>query len=139
MEERVTIEGRKFPLLSLRQQMLKDQEQYMRLQPDEQIQELPEEELRANTLVPVSSTASKSELNKSCTQSQRNRTLMIWHDHASILGVGYVMITVNMRQFFLTTEECREKGITVCNLQSVVEQPYVYLVLGHLQLKTKLL
>ena len=133
MEERVTIEGRKFPLLSLRQQMLKDQEQYMRLQSDEQIQELPEEELRAhlaNTLVPVSSTASKSELNKSCTQSQRNRTLMIWHDHASILGVGYVMITVNTvyEAVFLTTEECREKGITVCNLQSVVEQPYVYLL-----------
>ena len=36
------------------------------------------------------------ELRKILSQKERTRTLGMWHDHSTILGHGYIMITVRV-------------------------------------------
>ena len=138
VEKIVTIEGRKIPLLKIRQQMLEDQKKYMRLLTDNEINEiskLTEDEIKErlqNKNVQVSSNISPVDLRKQLAQSQRTRSLVVWHDHAIILGTGFIMITINTiydTAVFLTAEEYEKKcGHSTANIQSIIEQPYIYML-----------
>lgn len=132
VEKKVII---KISLLKIRQQMLKDQRQYMHLLSDSELSELTESELTStliNNHVHVSSNQPIEDLQKQVAKIQRTRSLVIWHDHAEILGTGFIMITVNTiydTVVFLTKEQYMERSEhPIANLQSVVEQPYMYMI-----------
>ena len=129
----ITIEGRKTPLIKIREKMLKQQEQYMHLYTDTEIASLTEDDLRAFLKRNhITQTLTKQEMQQCLAKVQRNRTLICWHDHAKILGTGYLLITINAvydTAIFMTEEEYHTKyRKEVTNLQAVIEQPHIYII-----------
>ena len=95
----VTIEGHKIPLLSLRNRMLQEHEKYMHLPTDTEYQNMTASEVHAklrcyNITVPDNITT--TELQSTLANYQCTCTLAIWHDNASILGSGYILVTVGV-------------------------------------------
>lgn len=66
--------------------------------------------------------------------SQRQRSLAMWHDHATILRNGFIMVTLHRvydAAVFFTNEEYFNKTGKRLNVQCEVEKPEIYvLVLG---------
>ena len=54
--------------------------------------------------------------------AQRTRTLAFWHDHATILGHGYILMTVHV--IYDTAVFMQDKN---GNIQTVIEEPFIYL------------
>ena len=55
---------------------------------------------------------------------QRTHTLALWHNHATLLGLGIVMVTVHVvydQAVFYTQSECDRQSI---NLQSTIESSF---------------
>jgi len=128
----VTIEGRKIPLLSLRNRMLQEHEKYMHLKTDTEYQNMTGSEVYAklrcyNITVPDNITT--AELQSMLAKYQRTRTLGIWHDHASILGSGYILVTVGVifdPAVFMTEAEYQAKtGKKLSDIQQIIEEPYI--------------
>ena len=88
---------------------------------DNEISKLTEDEIKEqlqNKNVQVSSNISPVDLRKQLAQSQRTRSLVVWHDHATILGTCFIMITINTiydTAVFLTAEEY-EKNVATLQL-----------------------
>lgn len=64
--------------------------------------------------------------------SERSRSLCLWHDHATLLKHGYIMITVHVMydpMVFYTNDEYlrNHPGADVC-IQSEIEQQEAYLL-----------
>ena len=51
--------------------------------------------------------------------AQRTRTLAFWHDHATILEQGYILMTVHVIYVLMQDKSG--------NIQTVVEEPFIYL------------
>ena len=125
--------GRKIPLLDLRKVLLKRQEKFMRLKTDEEIDSLSIEEVNVTLqslgeLAPVMS--NRYALLK---QLQRSRTLVLWHDHSTILGSGYLLMTIHTLYdpavFLQTVEYERFTGKNCAkSIQDVVEEPELYIL-----------
>lgn len=63
--------------------------------------------------------------------TEYTRFLAIWGDHASILNSGYLLYTVKViysTDIFFTDEEMTSKINKKLNVQSLVEQPEIYIV-----------
>ena len=60
--------------------------------------------------------------------------MVLWHDHATVLGSGYVLVTVHClydEAVYLSDSEYEEKvGETIYEgyVQHHVEEPYVYII-----------
>ena len=62
---------------------------------------------------------------------QRTRTLAVWHDHASILGTGFVLVTVGIifdPAVFLSDVEYKAKARKVADIQQIVEEPNIHVI-----------
>ena len=62
---------------------------------------------------------------------QRQRSLVFWHDHATILNHGFLMVTVHTlydQAVHLTNQEYLNKTGKHLNVQAEVEQPEVYML-----------
>ena len=75
---------------------------------------------------------SVEELRKLLCQAQKSRSLCMWHDHATILKMGFIMVTVHVVYdpvVFYTDEEYKQlyPGANV-NIQAEVEQPEIHLL-----------
>ena len=80
------INGRKIPLHSLRRRLLSKQEKLMRLQTNSEIDALSPQDIESNlSKLGVRISDQHYEQYK---ELQRTRTLVLWHDHSSILGHG---------------------------------------------------
>ena len=69
-------------------------------------------------------------LRKKLSQLERTRTLGMWHDHSTILGHGYVLITVRVmydRAVFKVESELQEHE-SFYNIQSFIEEPEIHLL-----------
>ena len=125
----ITVTGRKFPLEDLRKKLLANQERYMRLQTDEEVSTMSAQDIRDklsqwNENIPDS----EDELRERFKMLQRTRTLALWHDHATLLGLGIVMITVHVvfdPAVFYTQSEWNDRSL---NLQSTIESPLIYML-----------
>ena len=79
----------------------------------------------------VDNHSSFNDLCQLAAKHQRARTLCAWHDHATILGRGFIMITIHVifdKAVFLTSTEYKEATGEEVNVQAEVEQPEVYLL-----------
>ena len=108
----------------------------MRLTPDSDINALTDTQLIQHLHNFGCSTTTKTheQLCIALTSYERTRSLAFWHDHATILKMGFIMITVHTLYdpaVFLTDEEYywqknpHHQGIC---LQSEIEQPEIYLL-----------
>ena len=122
--------GRKIPLTTIREKLIKKHEELMHLHSNEEIEQMDKHELEQlfearNMQLP--DIQSEDNLRMELIKNERTRTLGVWHDHSSILGHGYVLITIKVlydRAVFKTENERR----TVQNVQSVVEEPEIHLI-----------
>lgn len=128
----VAVTGRKFPLTDLKKRLLASHEKYMRLSTDEQINTMPADELKAMmTQMHEDSSDTDEELRERLQMLQRTRTLAIWHDHATLLGLGVVMITVHVvfdAAVFYTQSEWDRNGGEKIDVQATIERPSLYMI-----------
>ena len=123
VRENVTVEGRKIPLHDIRVRMLQKQERFMHLLSDEAIDSMGLQELqnKVKTYKQNVETTVCDELKATLKTIQRTRSLALWHDHATLLGRGYIMITVHtMYDSAVFKDEP--------TIQSEVEVPELYLI-----------
>ncbi len=128
------VQGRKIALIDLRQKLLERQKKYMRLLSDSDIDKLTTNE--AIEVLRVMrcdiSNAEDGELRERVRHNQRHRTLVLWHDHGTVLGNGLILITVHVvydTAVYLTNGEFREKtGHPSINLQTLIEQPEIHMM-----------
>ena len=96
MKQQLRVDGRKIPLLDIRLKLLKDQEQYIQLNTNVEIQAMIVNEISRKLLtygVTAEANLTLKELQSLLASYQRTRSLAIWHDHASILGTGFILVT----------------------------------------------
>jgi hypothetical protein len=103
----------------------------MRLTPDSTLAGMSEEELTKRLNMTTADDKSEEELRDLVRQSERRRSLCFWHDHATILKTGFVLVTIHIMydpMVFYTQEEYRElhPELDVC-IQSEIEQPQIHL------------
>lgn len=75
-------------------------------------------------------TVSTECLKEKVRELQRSRNLLLWHDHGTVVGCSYIMITVSVLYdpaMFLSNDEYNAKtGKSIHNIQEQVEQPHLY-------------
>ena len=73
-----------------------------------------------------------AELQLTLANYQRTRTLAIWHDHASILGSEYILVTVGVifdSAVFMSEAEYQAKtGKSLNDIQQIIEEPYIHMI-----------
>jgi hypothetical protein len=130
----IVVFGRKYPLLDLQKKFLAEHEQYMRLQTDEQIDAMSLATLRSTAdhfHRQVSPDATIEELRTTVKHLQRSRSLILWHDHGTILGLGCILITVHVaydHAIFYIQSEYEEKYSQSLSIQSLVERPKLHII-----------
>ena len=82
-------------LTEIRQRLLHRQLKYMRLTPEASIATMTRPELTKRLNVKCDG-KSEEELRELLRQGQKSRSLCMWHDHATILKMGFVMVTVHI-------------------------------------------
>ena len=94
----VSVVGRKFPLLDIRKKLLTKHEQYMRLATDTDIQSmsLSDISLYFNQINHQSKATALLDLQGEVNKLQRTRSIVMWHDHGTISGLGCIIITVHI-------------------------------------------
>ena len=124
----IVIEGRKIPLIDIRDNMLKEQEQYMHLFTDSGIASMTEGDMQAmlkqNHI--NMELSNKTDLQQCIAKVQRNRMLVCWHDHAKILGTGYLLITINTvydTAQFMTEQEYKEQAMIYQVFKQLLRSP----------------
>ena len=106
----------------------------MRLNTNDDLSSMTLEEFR--TLASTSRLAAPqnlpcNQLRSAIQHAQSHRSLVLWHDHSTILGLGCLLITVHVAYdtaVFLTNAEYSKKYKERINLQSIVEQPRIHLL-----------
>ena len=66
-------------------------------------------------------------------KAQRRQCLVLWHDHATILSTGFLMITVHTLYdpaVFLTNSEYQQCTQIAVDIQTEVEKPEIYMHVG---------
>jgi hypothetical protein len=123
--------ARKIPLIEIRKRLLEKQRKYMRLTPSSDINALTDTKLiECLHKFGCSTTQTHEQLCIALASYERTRSLALWHDHATILKMGFIMIAVHTLYdpaVFLTDEEYWQQNPChqgVC-LQSVIEQPEI--------------
>lgn len=113
----------------------------MRLTSDSTIAAMSKDQLtkRLNT---TCDGRSEEELRDLLHQSERRRSLCLWHDHATLLKTGFVLVTIHIMYdslVFYTQEEYEELHLGAdVSVQAEVEQPeFTCLRLVPLALKTR--
>ena len=103
----------------------------MRLTPESIVSTMTREQL-TRQLDLHDETKSVQELRDLLVMSERSRSLCMWHDHATILKTGYIMITVHVIYdtvaFFTNKEYEKMHPVYIANIQSEVEQPEIPLL-----------
>ena len=125
--EEIKVQGRKIPLKQLRARMLLKHEKYMHLYSDEKIKGMTNEEIRASIAKykpNLEETLTREELSDILKAQQRTRHLAIWHDHATVLSKGYILITIHtLYDPAVHIEDMEEKA----SVQTLVEEPQLYM------------
>ena len=127
--------GRKIPLTEIRNKLNRKHEKFMHLLGDDEIDVMTVSELRSHIsrVEEVTPIASSDILKSRLKSLQRTRHLALWHDHSSILGAGYLLMTVHVlydSAVFLNNNEytARTGEILPNHIQEIVEEPELYML-----------
>ena len=114
VKEEMKVQGRKIPLKVIRETLLKDQKNFMRMQTDEELLNLTEEEIK-NYLKGINEldekdeqTLTKDTLLRKMKAQQRTRHMMMWHDSSSLSNHSHILMMVSVMYdpaVFLTDRE----------------------------------
>ena len=133
-EHTTEFSARKICLSDIRRKLLEKHEQLgiIRNNSDEYFESLCESEIKVSLEVLSQSTdMSVNDSRQKLKQLSRQRFFKIWHDHSTIAGHGHLLITVALLYdpaFYLTAEEFQMKFCKSLDVQSIVEQPEIYIL-----------
>jgi hypothetical protein len=115
VQKEILIKARKIPLREIRERLLRKQRKYMRLTPTTIINNMTDaqllEKLKTIGYPNCDETTSHNELCQALKNSECSRSLTMWHDHATILKRGVIMVTVHTLYdpaVFFTDKEYQE-------------------------------
>ena len=125
--------GRKIPLLEIRERILKKHEKFMYLYSDEHIDSMSLEEVKLKLEGIGELSSAVNDHYGLLKQLQRSRKLVLWHDHSTILGSGYILMTIHTLYdpaVFMTIEEYESSTGMKCakSIQDIIEQPELYVL-----------
>ena len=128
-----TLYGRKIPLQEVRQKLLDKHEKFMYLHSDRELAQMDKETLlhhyhKRGLRLPDELT--EENLRKGLQQAERTRTIAMWHDHAKLLGRGYVLVTAKIlydRAAFLDDTDI-PKPCNIKDIQSFIEEPEIHIL-----------
>lgn len=125
--------GRKIPLIEVRKKLIQRQEKFMRLLSDDEINSLSFDDLRSYIGMANKDSNDLDGLRSELKSLQRTRHLALWHDHSTILGAGYVLMTIHVLYdpaVFLNYDEyTRKSGDSIqINIQQCIEEPEIYIL-----------
>ena len=92
VKESNDVYGRIILLLEVRQRLLKRQEKLVRLLKDDEIDDMTSESQASGCDSPEQQ---KQESYQTLRKYQRQRSLVVWHDHATLLNRGFLMVIVH--------------------------------------------
>lgn len=132
-KQTTVVHGRKVPLLELQEKLLLKHEPYMRLLADSQIDQMTSEAIKSILKNTPVSDVNILELRDTFKAFQKARSLVLWHDHSTILGKGYILMTVHVLYdsvVFLSQAEYESKTGTQISrsIQAIVEEPEIYML-----------
>ena len=128
-EEETLLSGRIISLLDIRTQLLKKQEQFMRVTTDQRLQ--PDQHIYTHFFRDHNLPRITTEVQETTPPPQCQRHLAMWHDHATVLNKGLIMVTVHVLYdiaVFLSNKEYTVLTGKSVNVQAEVEQPMVYML-----------
>ena len=88
--------GRKVPLIEIQKKLVQKQEQFMHLLSDAEIDSLSVDQLKSFAGMENKGTEDLNLLRSELKSLQRTQHLALWHDHSSILGAGYILMTIHV-------------------------------------------
>ena len=106
----------------------------MRLQTDEEIEAMSLDTLRSTADQyhhQLSSYTTIEELRTTIKHFQRSQSLILWHDHSTILGLGCILITAHVAYdpaVFYTQAEYEQMHSQTHSIQSLVERPQLLII-----------
>lgn len=126
------IHGRKVPLTEIRERWVRIHETYTRLQSDNEINLLTKDKCKEwlHSLHEQTSD-NEVEMKNKIKTLQRNLHIMIWHDHDTLFGHGYIFITVKVLYdpaVFYTQEEAAARFPNIHNIQAIIERPEIFMI-----------
>ena len=130
----ISITGRKFPLQEVRQKLLKKHEMYMRLNQDDEISKMTVAKMQSFLVkckYPTNPHSTSDQLYATIRKVQRTRTLVLWHDHGVLLGLGCILMTIHIAYdpaVFYTPQEYKERFGKPVEMQSIIERPELYIL-----------
>ena len=131
IEKNEVIHSRKVPLTEIRERWVRIHETYMRLQSDNEIDLLTKDEcVKWLHNLHEQTSDDEVEMKNRIKTLQRNRHIMIWHDHDTLFGHGYIFITVKVLYdpaVFYTQEEVANQFPNMHNIQAIIEKPEIYM------------
>jgi hypothetical protein len=123
--------GRKVPLISIRQKLLEKHEPHMRLHTDDELNNMTKEDLLKHYKslhIQLPDDTSMDSLRTRLMKCETTRTWAIWHDHSTIAGRGYVLVTCKIvydpAAFKTDSELHNELG----KLQAFIEEPEIHIL-----------
>ena len=131
--EPVEIEAtsRKFPLFEVRQSLLTDQEQLMRLHSDSEIESMSKDDVLSILQIGAQYSmhqfvnAPVEDLKACLAKFERNRTIWFWHDHSSLASHGVLAVMVGVvydSLVFKTENEVKQ------NVQECIEEGAIHML-----------
>jgi len=127
-----TVYGRKIPFTSIRQKLLHKHEKYMRLHTDSQLNSMTTQELLQyyhDLHIKLPDEMSDGNLRAKLAQCERTRSWAVWHDHSTICGRGYILVTCNIvydTAVFKKDDEIQQ-GLDT-NIQAYIEEPEIHII-----------
>ena len=121
-----TIYGRKIPLIDIRRKLLDKHEPLMYLHTDEEMEKLSDEEIRtvlADRGITVNDPQQLKDILKA---SERTRTIGVWHDHSTILGKGYVAVTIKVLYDPAMFKSHSDRNTAA--IQALIEEPEIHIL-----------
>ena len=105
----------------------------MRLATDTEIQSTSSDDISLffNKINHQSKATSLLQLQNEATSLQRTRSIVMWHDHGTILGLGCIIITAHIAYDpagFYTQSEYEERYAKPISIQTLVERPVIHLI-----------
>ena len=132
IEKNEVIHSRKVPLTEIRERWVRIHEPYMRLQSDNEINLLTTDKcVEWLHSLHEQTSDNEVEMKNKLKTLQRNRHIMIWHDHDTLFGHGYIFITVKVLYdpaVFYTQEEVAARFPNIHNIQAIIEKPEIFMI-----------
>lgn len=127
------VEGRKIPLDEVRQKTLQKCKAYTRNHQDNYYDEMSRLTVveKLKNLNEFDDSEGLTTMRNKLERLQRQRHLIVWHDHSTVANHGYLVFMVACiydPAFYLTSKEYFEKTGLKVDIQSVVEKPEIYIV-----------